>query len=72
LRAAEKENLAARDPSGRIRDQPQNRQRPDGFARPALADDRHRLALLDSIRYPIDGAHDPRTGPKLGVQILDL
>ncbi len=70
--AAGEENLAARDPPWRVRDQAQNRQRPDGLARPALADDRDRLALLDGIGYPVDGAHDSRTGPELGVQILDL
>src|SRR5262249_36259428 len=70
--AAGEENLAARDPPGRIWDQAQNRQRGDGFARPALADDRHCLALLDGIGHPVDGAHNSRTGPELGVQILDL
>src|SRR5262249_44507856 len=70
--AAGEENLAARDPSGRIRDQAQNRQRADGLARPALADDRHCLALLDGIRHPVDGAHDSRTGPEACWQIPDL
>src|SRR5215470_19729966 len=70
--AAGEENLAARDPPGRIWDQAQNRQRADGLARPALADDRHCLALLDGIGHPIDGAHNSRTGPEFGVQILDL
>jgi len=37
-----------------------------------LADDRHCLALLDGIGHPVDGAHNSRTGPELGVQILDL
>jgi hypothetical protein len=60
------------DPTGRIRDQAQNRQRPDGFTRPALANDCDCLALLDAIRNTVDGAHDSRTGPELGVQILDL
>ena len=70
--AAGEDNLAARDPPRRIRDQAQNRQRADGLARSALADDRHCLALLDGIRHPVDGAHDSRTGPELGVQILDI
>src|SRR5260370_22211510 len=55
-----------------MRDQAQNRQRRDGLARPALADDRDCLAPLDAIRYPIDSAHDSRAGPELGMQILDL
>src|SRR5262245_30760446 len=70
--AAGEENLAARDPPGRIRNQAQNRQRADGLARSALADDCDCLALLDGIRYPVDGAHNSRTGPELGVQILNL
>src|SRR5262249_51888227 len=44
----------------------------DGLARPALADDRRCLALLDGIGHPVDGAHNSRTGSELGVQILDL
>ena len=70
--AAGEQNLAARDPPGRIRDQAQNRQRPDGLARSALADDRDRLALLDGVGDPVDRAHDSRAGPELGMQILDL
>src|SRR5258708_20997809 len=45
----------------------------DGLhGRLGLADDRHCLALLDGIGHPVDGAHNSRTGPELGVQILDL
>ena len=55
-----------------MRDQAQNRQRTDGLARSALADDRDCLALLDGIRYPVNSAHDSRAGPELGMQIRDL
>ena len=68
--AAGEQDLAARDPPGRIRDQAQNRQRPDGLARSAFADDRDCLALLDGIGDPVDSAHDSRAGPELGMQIL--
>src|SRR5262249_34940688 len=57
--AAGEENLATRDPPGRIRDQAQNRQRADGLAGPALADDCDSLALLDGIRYPSTASTTP-------------
>ena len=70
--AAGKQDLASRDAPGRIRDQAQDRQSPGGLARPALADDRDRLAAFDGVGDAVDRGHDTRAGAKLGVQIPDF
>ena len=57
------------DAPRRIGDQAQDRQRADRLARAALADDRHGLAGIDGVGDAVDGAHQPRTGAKLGMQI---
>src|SRR4051794_7312810 len=44
---------------GRIRQQLHHRERGDGFSRPRLADQRHRLALLDIERYVVDRERHP-------------
>ena len=65
-------NLTSRDASGRIGDQPQDRQRADRLARAAFADDGDGLAGIDGVGDAVDRAHDSRTGAELGVQIVRL
>ena len=67
-----KDDLTLGDPPRRVGDQAQDRQRAGRFARPALADDRDRLAALDSIGNAGDRGHHTGAGAKLGVQISDF
>ncbi len=49
---------AADDPSGRLRHEPEDRQRRDALAAARLADDRERLARVHLERHAVHGAHD--------------
>ena len=64
-----KQDLALGDAARRIGNQAQDRQRADRLAGAALADDGHGLAGIDGVGHAVDGAHQPRTGAKLGMQI---
>ena len=65
-------NAAADDAAGRIGDQPQNRERADGFAASGLADDGDRLALTDIIADAVDRLDHTGRGEEVGLQIVYL
>jgi hypothetical protein len=56
----------------RIRDQAEDRERPGSLARPAFADNRHRLAALDGVGDAVDRGHDTGPGAKLGAEVPDF
>ncbi len=70
--AAVEHNLARDDAPRRARDQPQDGQRADRFARAALADDGDCFSRIDRIGDAVDRAHDPGAGAKLGTQVADF
>jgi len=70
--AAREHDLPLGDPSWRIRDQTEDRQRPGSLARPAFTDDRHRFAGFDGVGDAVDRRHDAGPGAKLGVQVSDF
>ena len=69
--AAVEDGLPARDLSGRLRDQPEQRHHADALARPRLADDAEHLAGEDVVADAVDGVHDPVFGRELDHEIPD-
>jgi hypothetical protein len=69
---AVEQNFAALDPAGRVRDQPQHRQRGDAFAGPRFADDRQRFAGIDVERHVIDRGDGAAFGVKPRGEVVYL
>jgi len=63
---------AADDAAGRIRHQPQDRERRHALAATRLADDRQGLAAGERERHAVHGLHQPVAGVEVGAQIDDF
>ena len=58
--------------AGRVRNEAQDGHRAHRFPATRFTDDGHGFALLDVVADAIDGAHDSRRGPELGVKIVNI
>src|SRR5947208_14471020 len=64
-------DLAARNPSGRLRDQVHDGEGGDGLPATRLPDDPEDLPLADVQVHPVDGPEDPAGGRELRLQAPD-